>query len=171
MFKVGDKVRVKEGFLSHFKFYAAGAEGTVVNARKDCDVRFTSGDYDPACNATWSVDTVDLELVVPYSSTFTTPPSPVQPSGHDAVHTGLQKHSVGEDYPLGVVGYGLDTRYVVENILHNNVLCWPDGRVMQFNTAYEAYALLSLYRNSRLTGLIWVSGRPKSVNNILVMPD
>lgn len=170
MFKVGDKVRVKEGVE---RVYSAGAEGTVVNARKwYCDVRFTSGDYDTAYNATWSVDTVDLELVVPYSSTFAMlTPVPLQPVGHDAMHTGLQKHSIGEDYPLGVVGYGLDTRYVVENILHNNVLCWPDGRVMQFNTAYEAYALLSLYRNSRLTGLIWVSGRPKSVNNILVMPD
>jgi hypothetical protein len=42
-------------------------------------------------------------------------------SGHHAEHVGLQKHSVGETYPLAVVGYG--DIWAIENIKTGKVAC------------------------------------------------
>jgi len=45
--------------------------------------------------------------------------------GHHPVHAGLQKHSVGEAYPLALVGYGNGDRtdYRLENLMTGQTLC------------------------------------------------
>ena len=50
-------------------------------------------------------------------------------SGHHDEHVGLQKHSVGDLYPLAIVGYGNGdkTKYVIEHLTRGEVLVCKAG--------------------------------------------
>ena len=82
----------------------------------------------------------------------------IRPTGHHAEHKGLQNHSVGEHYPLAVVGYGHPTLYVIENLTTNETLCGSLG------SPYQHYESKYLYKiiGTRVDGLdTWVKGRPR----------
>jgi hypothetical protein len=79
-------------------------------------------------------------------------------TGHSNEHVGLQNHSVGEHYPLAVVGYGHPTLYVIENLETNEVLCGSYG------APYQHYESKYLYKiiGTAVRGLdSWVKGRPR----------
>ena len=83
----------------------------------------------------------------------------IQPTGHHAEHKGLQNHSVGEHYPLCVVGYGHPTLYVIENLTTNETLCGPHGSPYQHYESKYLYYLLE----GGVTNLLdrWAKGRPR----------
>ena len=83
----------------------------------------------------------------------------IQPTGHHADHKGLQNHSVGEHYPLCVVGYGHPTLYVIEDLTTNETLCKPSGRPYQH---YESKYLYAILQGPPVAALDkWVKGRPR----------
>ena len=90
-------------------------------------------------------------------------------SGHHAEHVGLQKHSVGDLYPLAVVGYGNgdDTLYVIEHLTDGTVLC--DGAGSPYQS--DAYAVLPGIAESGFDQALdlWVKGRPYYNGNRMVM--
>jgi hypothetical protein len=51
-------------------------------------------------------------------------------SGHHPEHIGLQKHSVGDIYPLAVVGYGTadEVEYCVEDLCRGTIAAFNNGR-------------------------------------------
>ena len=166
-FKVGDKVRVK--ISTHL--YKIGAEGVVTEVVASAvRVRYISGDYDPRSNGLWWVCQEDLELILPYSRTFTKPAEAPTPTGHTSDGGGLQKHSVGELYPLAVVGYcnGGATTFVVEDLQKGAVVCdWKhlDGPLWKYAKAEDAFTFArSVPNRGRIT---FVYQRPSFVNNIL----
>lgn len=70
----------------------------------------------------------------------------MQPEGHHPEHIGLQKHSVGEDYPLAVVGIGNGdrTEWVISNLrtskdLH---LIGKGLKRCTFRSAKDAYEIV-----------------------------
>lgn len=81
-----------------------------------------------------------------------------------AIVGGLQPHSVGKAYPLGVVAYanGDTTLYTVENVAEGKVLM-VFGVVMQFSEASEAFDMLHDYLCFRDQQEIvsFVEGRPQ----------
>lgn len=83
----------------------------------------------------------------------------VQPVGHSAEHQALQEHSVGEHYPLAVVGYGHPTLYVIENLQTGEVLTCG-GSPYQ---SHRSEVLFNILRDFRfMEGIdLWVKGRPK----------
>ena len=83
----------------------------------------------------------------------------IQPTGHHAEHKGLQNHSVGEHYPLCVVGYGHPTLYVIEDLTTNETLCGPHGSPYQHYESRYLYAILQGPPVSALDK--WVKGRPR----------
>ena len=166
-FKVGDEVRVK----IDNPFYKTGAEGTVIERENDLiHVCFVSGEYDHSKLGTWWVYQEDLELITPYSSTFSDKPSPLNPTGHTTDGGGLQKHSVGELYPLAVVGYcnGGATTFVVEDLQKGAVVCdWKhlEGPLWKYAKAEDAFTFArSVPNRGRIT---FVYQRPSFVNDIL----
>lgn len=169
-FKVGDKVRVVDSF-GNGTFFSSGAEGVVVDRdREVVQVHFVSGRYYPAANGRWWVYPEDLELITPYSSTFTKPAEAPTPTGHTSDGGGLQKHSVGELYPLAVVGYcnGGATTFVVEDLQKGAVVCdWKhlDGPLWKYAKAEDAFTFArSVPNRGRIT---FVYQRPSFVNDIL----
>ena len=84
-------------------------------------------------------------------------------SGHDEVHVGLQKHSLGGSYPLTVVGYdnGDGVRYVVENLVDGTVLCSdnPTPIPYQSREAHIVRYLITPYTYHPLFDK-WIKGRP-----------
>jgi len=88
----------------------------------------------------------------------------IQPTGHHAEHKGLQNHSVGEHYPLAVVGYGHPTLYVVENLTTNETLCDPFGRPYQHPQSSRIYEVIDIAAKPYMRNNVfikWVKGRPK----------
>lgn len=95
--------------------------------------------------------------------------------GHDPVHAGLQKHSVGNAYPLTIVGYGNGdiTTYVIENIVDGTVagVQWAGHKnVRQWRTVDDAARFLDviMLRKPVLEPVIWVPGRPVFDGTMLV---
>ena len=83
----------------------------------------------------------------------------IQPTGHHAEHKGLQNHSVGEHYPLCVVGYGHPTLYVIENLTTNETLCGSLGSPYQH---YESKYLYTILQREITEGRDkWIKGRPR----------
>lgn len=166
-FKVGDKVRVKVGN----SLYKIGAEGVVVDKTRDlvC-VWYVSGDYDLRNNGLWWAYQEEVELITSHSSTFTKPTEAPTSTGHTADGGGLQKHSVGELYPLAVVGYcnGGATIFVVEDLQKGAVVCdWKhlEDPIWKYARAEDAFTFASSVPNrGRIT---FVYRRPSFVNNIL----
>ena len=166
-FKGGDKVRVKVDNL----LYKIGAGGVVVDLDHEAvRVCFVCGEYDHSNSGTWWVLPEEVELITPYSSTFSDKPSPLNPMGHTSDGGGLQKHSVGELYPLAVVGYcnGGATTFVVEDLQKGAVVCdWKrlDGPIWKYAKAEDAFTFArSVPNRGRIT---FVYQRPSFVNDIL----
>lgn len=104
--------------------------------------------------------------------------APVQVTqGHSGRHDGLQNHSVGSCYPLSVVTYGHEPAiHVIENLTTGQVACLRTGHPWQFSSAGTAFTFLELLAaggsgNYVLGPVVWVSGRPKNVNGILVVHE
>jgi hypothetical protein len=168
-FKVGDKVRVVSLFDD--VFFSRGAEGVVVDRDHEVvQVRFVSGRYDHGNGGRWWVYPEGLELITPYSSTFTKQAEAPTPTGLTTDGGGLQKYSVGELYPLAVVGYcnGGATTFVVEDLQKGAVVCdWKhlDGPLWKYAKAEDAFTFArSVPNRGRIT---FVYQRPSFVNNIL----
>lgn len=83
----------------------------------------------------------------------------VQPVGHSAEHQALQEHSVGEHYPLAVVGYGHPTLYVIENLQTGEVLTCG-GSPYQSQRSEVLFNILRDFKFFESIDL-WVKGRPK----------
>lgn len=171
-FKVGDKVRVVKAAC---RFFSLGAEGSVIQVDgPSYRVRFVSGEYDHSFDGAWWASKEQLEIIKPYSSTFTDKAPTSQPTGHTADGSGLQKHSIGDIYPLAVVAYVTDTKvkYTVENLQYGACAGTADGVVRQWDKLVNAYEFASRHPRAYDTGgnsIVWLSGRPVYKNNMLVI--
>lgn len=101
------------------------------------------------------------------------------PRGHSKDGSSIQKHSLGDIYPLAVVGVSSGkgpTMYYIENLRLGAVAAGPAG-VRQWNNAEGAYRFagrVALGEKIDYTGdqITFITGRPSlSVRNILVMTD
>lgn len=95
---------------------------------------------------------------------------PHERRGHHPEHVGLQRHSIGEAYPLAVVGYANGHRMAwrVENLMTGQCVCLASahpqyaslprsGPLQWFDTMEPAYKLLdSIHRKQVLTGDIGI---------------
>ena len=84
-------------------------------------------------------------------------------TGHHAIETGLQKHSVGNAYPLHIVGYGIEpTLYTIENMKTQEVLSCLDGQPRSFSDVQCAADALDaiMLRKLTQTPVRWAKGRP-----------
>ena len=91
-------------------------------------------------------------------------------TGHSNEHAGLQNHSVGEHYPLAVVGIGsYPTLYVIENLMTGEVMCSCPGIPYQHYESKYLYAIIGL---PLFDGDCWVKGRPRfnDITKDLEMP-
>lgn len=161
--KVGDRVAITDPGACSF-YYKKGAEGVVVelvdNAAR---IRFISGDFCTLNNGLWWVGVDQLAYKVPYSSTFTKKAATEPNRGHTTDGGGLQKHSVGNAYPLSIVGYatGGTVTYRIENltteVVFGNVhkpLAWAD--------IHTATWMLTLWlkHGNKLGGIAWHPRKP-----------
>jgi hypothetical protein len=96
------------------------------------------------------------------------------PGGHHPVYTGIQNHSMGECYPLAVVGYGHNpTLYVVENLAEGTVLCctaemWGTAVYHSSNCEVIRDLMLAVHKEGAVASDRWVKGRPmRTADNIL----
>jgi hypothetical protein len=84
-------------------------------------------------------------------------------TGHHATETGLQKHSIGNAYPLHIVGYGYSpTIYTIENMKTGEVLSCLDDQPRGFRTVQTAADVLDamMLRKHMQTPVRWFKGRP-----------
>lgn len=138
-FKIGDKVRVTSN-VGTTGFFSMGAEGVVVAEGIPygaVQVHFVAGPYN--CDGPWWVSSWCLEKIKPYRETFTEKAKEEPAKGHVA-DSPIQKHSVGEFYPLAVVGYGQGSivTYVVENLAQQTVAGWGSESVRQWASSEDA---------------------------------
>lgn len=90
-------------------------------------------------------------------------------TGHCTDGSSIQKHSVGDIYPLAVVGYGDadKVQYIVEDLQRGTHLCFSNNRrVVQTTRSATAYQVALSVRckglgRNLLGPLSWVEGRPK----------
>ena len=86
------------------------------------------------------------------------------PGGHHPVHTGIQNHSMGDCYPLAVVGYGNNpTLYVVENLAEGTVLCRATADDVVIYQSFNCERVRDLLLNAHkeiIASDRWVKGRP-----------
>lgn len=165
--KVGDYVEVTHAEGWDLVYYTVGAGGRVVKEMLGMYiVQFTYGKYKTLDGGRWAVNAGQVKVVTPYSSTFTKPAEPKPTTGHVANGGGLQKHSVGDIYPLAVVGYadGDKLRFTVENLETGQVCsCGEVVRAWHCAELAEAFAVLikegkaSIYADP----IMWDSRRPK----------
>ena len=162
---VGDYIKVADSGTCGY--YQAGAGGKVLEVYDGCVlVAFTFGAFDRLCGGRWWVNHGKYTVEQPYSATFTVPVRAEAPQGHVTDGGGLQKHSVGDLYPLAAVGYARDsehTVWVVENLETGEVACWCTGAVRQ----WPAHALAVEFAERCKQGIDfsghpirWVKGRP-----------
>lgn len=184
-FKVGDRVRVKPG--DYHGYYFSGDVGTVVEHPYEIlngplvYVRF-SGHHNAKVfdEGYWWADPSQLDkLPVHYSSKFTDPAKAEPTTGH-APDSGLQKHSIGELYPLAVVGYGDNPMiFVLENLETGQVAGGGDDDVRQWRNADHVVAFAKKHGLTKEPSgkvddwgdaIVWFTGRPINVNGYLEMP-
>ena len=87
-------------------------------------------------------------------------------TGHDTRHAGLQSHSLGDIYPLGVVGTQASpdapVLYRVENLIEGTVLCFTHepyvGRPFELTRAAALLGCLRLFRGGAPE---WLGFRPR----------
>jgi len=92
-------------------------------------------------------------------------------AGHHPVHAGLQNESVGNIYPLAIVGYGKGdlTTYVIENLVTGQCLGHPGRGPKQWLTAAAADNYI---RNLHaIFGGVWEFKRPVYAGDNLVWPE
>ena len=205
-FKVGDKVRVKPG--DYHGVYFSGDVGTVVRVKPgDYHGYYFSGDVGTVVEHPYEVTNPSLvyvrfsghhnakvrgegywwaepskldKLPVRYSSTFTESAKAEPTTGH-APNSGLQKHSIGELYPLAVVGYGDSPMiFVLENLETGQVAGeGPDDYVRQWRNADHVVEFAKKYGLAKAPSgkvddwgdeITWFTGRPINVNGRLEMP-
>ena len=79
-----------------------------------------------------------------------------------AIVGGLQPHSVGKAYPLGIVAYsnGDTTLYTVENVAAGTVACLFDI-VLQYSAASAACELLGIILSGKVSCVVFKNGRPQ----------
>lgn len=167
-FKIGDHVEVVSIDGNDEDYYRVGAGGVIVATySRILGVRFTYGDFTVDGGNVWCVLDNQIKKVVPYSSTFTEPVKAEAPSGHTADGGGLQKHSVGDIYPLCVVGYAFDadtTVWVVENLARGRVACGERKSVWQWDNYKDAaeFAEHAMWYTKDRMGrdILWEVGRP-----------
>ena len=171
-FKAGDVIRAKVGCSPYFK---SGDIGVVVDIEYlDGKIVFLHVDFNRAGQYAYEDGRWYLapEEAAPWLG-ITKPAL----SGHSGVHDGLQNHSVGSCYPLSVVTYGHEPAiHVIENLTTGQVACLRTGHPWQFSSAGTAFTFLELLAaggsgNYVLGPVVWVSGRPKNVNGILVVHE
>lgn len=176
-FKIGDHVEVVSIDDIDEDYYRVGAGGVIV--AKDLsgvlDVRFTYGDFTVGGDNVWCVLDSQIKKVVPYSTTFTAPAKAEAPSGHTADGGGPQKHSVGDIYPLCVVGYAFDadtTMFVVEN-LKDGTVCTAGLAVRQWYSSTAAFSFAEHASFHKIDSggrqITWTVGRPRFNHGHLVM--
>ena len=84
-------------------------------------------------------------------------------TGHSATETGLQNHSVGNCYPLAIVGYSTHphpTLYTIENMKTGEVLVDMDNQPRSFLKP-EVILDAIMLRKPMTQPLRWAKGRPK----------
>jgi hypothetical protein len=155
MFKVGDKVvRIEGGFYSKLK-------GKVMTVNK---VSVWAGQQWLGLDGADNEESFDecpflasFYRLANYSEYFTET-TPTQPTGHVA-DSPIQKHSVGDIYPLAVVCYahGDKQRFVIENLERGEVAVSSlnDDTVIQWNRATQAHKFAELKGKCS-----WAKGRP-----------
>ena len=109
-----------------------------------------------------------------YSERFTRPAKAEPTTGH-APDSPIQKHSVGDIYPLAVVGYGSGNHvmYCVENLTNGTVLVHSSG-VRQWLHAHEAEAIARQVADGKTHDgigdlFVWRAGRPALDNGRLTL--
>lgn len=155
-FKVGDKV-VRTGCSLFWHGILKGGIYTVsVRHHSHVQLAETTG-YPKA------LFDADLFRLAKYSEYFTEQVPSEQAKGHVA-DSPIQKHSVGDFYPLAVVGYGQGSivTYVVENLKDQTVAGTFLGYVRQWNSARLAQNYLErVAKNDNLpTTVVWHKARP-----------
>lgn len=81
--------------------------------------------------------------------------------GHHATESGLQKHSVGNAYPLHIVGYGDNpTLYTIENMKTGEVLSCLDDQPRSFGKVPVEVLDAIMLRKQMTTPVRWTKGRP-----------
>ena len=174
--KVGDCVEVTHAEGLDLVYYTVGAGGRVVKELMGLyTVQFTYGKYKTLDGGRWAVNAAQVKVVTPYSSTFTKPAEPKPTTGHVANGGGLQKHSVGDIYPLAVVGYanGDHVRFTVENLETGCVAAC--GKVVRaWPNVTGALAFAKRFKQDKCVGLdvvTWSTERPIFEGSMLVFPS
>lgn len=156
-FKVGSTVVVVDPSDNH-AYFSKGASGVVVEVSDDTyRVKFTSGIYDPDCEGSWWVDEASLEAVP--VRRMEAHKTAYRAEQERAISGGLQSHSVGDIYPLAVVGYdsGGGVSYTLEN-LQTGEVCMAGDWVRQWGTAKLPKDFAKVIGTKR--GVSWKQGRP-----------
>lgn len=95
-------------------------------------------------------------------------------AGHHPVHAGLQNESVGDIYPLAIVGYanGDLTTYVIENLVTGQCLGHPGNRgPKQWASERVArFYITQLHQLPRVKS-VWEFKRPVYDGDVLVWPE
>jgi hypothetical protein len=101
-------------------------------------------------------------------------------SGYHSAHTGLPKHSVGDIYPLAVVGYGTgdEAEYCVEHLGNGTIAAFARGKGFKrraWHHASDAHRFAVLVRDGEFTDgeyeLVWVPFRSAETQFLSVDPD
>lgn len=59
----------------------------------------------------------------------------ILPQAHNPIHGGLRQHSIGEFYPVAIVGVGYPVQWVAENLLTGERYCDPGSHDRAINAA------------------------------------
>lgn len=168
-FKVGDKV-VRTGCSLFWHGILKGGIYTVsVQHHSHVQLAETTGYPEALFDA-------DLFRLAKYSEYFTEQVPSEQAKGHVA-DSPIQKHSVGEFYPLAVVGYGQGSivTYVVENLAQQTVAGWGSEAVRQWASSEDAASFAARVKSGDIyhPALKWFGARPVFTgpnSNHLVLP-
>lgn len=95
-------------------------------------------------------------------------------AGHHPVHAGLQNESVGDIYPLAIVGYGKGdlTTYVIENLVTGQCLGHPGGSgPKSWGSVYSARNYITKLHHLPGVESVWEFKRPVYDGDVLVWPE
>lgn len=161
--KVGDYIKVTDPGDNEM-YYREGAGGKVVKVdNQGALVSFTHGEFNSGAGGRWWIEHGEYTVEHPYSSTFTESAKAAAPQGHTADGGGLQRHSIGDIYPLCVVGYSRDatyTMYVVEDLERGTVACDRFGTPLQWRDSRAAGNFARTVDRTTTGAPPWFKGRP-----------
>lgn len=94
-------------------------------------------------------------------------------AGHHPVHAGLQNESVGDIYPLAIVGYakGDLTTYVIENLVTGQCLGHPERGPKTWRITYDARNYITKLHHLPSIESVWEFKRPVYDGVFLVWPE